>query len=141
MDTDKAMVEAGDDRYGGPEDFDPTSGEYKAYGWAGNKTVPALLIILKDGSVPSINYCDLGSAYPGGSMFLPASPGCKGNVIRLRRVAGDDGVFMIVIEGIRLWRVWELVMGHKTPWIRELPERVDFVDGDSPVIWSVALSP
>ncbi len=59
-------------------------------------------------------------------MFLPSAPGCKGNVIRLR-IAGDDGVFMVVIEGLRLRRVWELIMAHKTPWIHELPAELDFI--------------
>ena len=103
----------------GPECYDAGSSDYKAFGWAGNKTMPALIVILKDGSARAINYCDLATACPGGSMFLPSAPGCKGNVIRLL-VAGVDGAFLIVIEGRRLWRLWELIMGHKTPWIHEL---------------------
>jgi hypothetical protein len=126
------------DTRGGPESFEPGSGDYKAYGWAGNKTLPSLLIIFKDGSEGGINYCDLASAYPGGSMFLPSAPGCRGNVIRLR-VAGDAGVFMIAIEGVRLRRVWELIMGHKTPWIHELPAGQEFGRGDEPVIWTITI--
>jgi hypothetical protein len=122
---------------GGPECFDPESSDYKAFGWAGNKTVPALIIILKDGSSPVINYCDLASAFPGGSMFLASAPGCMGNVIRLL-VAGVRGVFMIVIEGVRLWRVWELIMGHKTPWIREMPGGMGFGGDCDPVIRSIS---
>ena len=72
-------------------------------------------------------------------MFLPSAPGCRGNVIRLR-VAGDAGVFMIAIEGVRLRRVWELIMGHKTPWIHELPAGLEFAHGDEPVIWSIAFN-
>ncbi len=124
---------------GGPETFDPESTEYKAFGWAGNVTLPAFSIILKDGSALAVNYADLASAHQGGSVFLPSAPGCKGNVIRLR-IAGDDGVFMAVLEGLRLWRVWELIMAHKTAWIRELPERMDFVGGNEPVIWTIALA-
>jgi hypothetical protein len=127
----------GGDPGGGPEAFDPDSTDYKAFGWAGNLTLPSLIIILKDGSEYGINYCDLASACPTGSMFLPSAPGCKGNVIRLR-VAGDDGVFMIVIEGIRLRRVWELIMAHKTPWIHELPERIGFGGDSEPVIRSIS---
>ena len=48
-----------------------------------------------------------------------------------------DGAFTVVIEGVRLRRVWELIMGHRTPWIHELPPGVDFVGKDEPVIWSV----
>jgi hypothetical protein len=126
----------GDNPGGGPEFFDPESADYKAFGWAGNKTLPSLIIILKDGNEHAINYCDLGSACPGGSMFLPSAPGFKGNAMKLR-VAGDDGVFLIVIEGLRLRRVWELIMGHKTPWIQELPARMAVVDQTGPVIRSI----
>jgi hypothetical protein len=125
-----------DDPGGGPEFFDPESADYKAFGWAGNKTLPALIIILKDGTEYAINYCDLASAYPGGSMFLPSAPGFRGNVMRLR-VAGDDGAFIIVIEGVRLRRVWELIMGHKTPWIHELPSGFAAVRDGEPVIRSI----
>jgi hypothetical protein len=115
------------------------STDYKAFGWAGNKTLPSLVVILKDGSEYGINYADLGTAWPHCSMFQPSAPGFTGNVIRLR-IAGDDGVFMVVIEGVRLRRVWDLIMGHKTPWIHELPA-VDFGGGDDPIIWSVAFTP
>lgn len=120
----------------GPETFDPASTDYKAFGWAGNKTLPSLIVILKDGSEYGINYADLGTAWPHCSMFQPSAPGFTGNVIRLR-VAGDDGVFMVVIEGLRLRRVWDLIMGHKTPWIHELPAGMDFVGSDDPVIRSI----
>jgi hypothetical protein len=124
---------------GGPEAFDPESTDYKAFGWAGTVTLPAFSIILKDGSALGVNYADLASAHEGGSVFLPSAPGCKGNVIRLR-IAGDDGVFLIVLEGCRLWRGWELLMAHKTPWIRELPQRLDLVGGNEPVIWTITFA-
>jgi hypothetical protein len=126
----------GGDPGGGSESFDPESPDYKAFGWAGNATLPAFSIILKDGSALGVNYADLASAHQSGSVFLPSAPGCKGNVIRLR-VAGDAGVFLVVLEGLRLWRVWELIMSHKTSWIRELPERMDLVGGNEPVIWTI----
>ena len=128
-----------DDPQGGPESYDPASGDYKAYGWAGNRTLPSLIIIFKDGSEGGFNYCDLASAHPGGSMFLPSAPGHKGNVIRLR-IAGDDGPFMTVLEGLRLRRVWELIMAHKTPWIHELPAGLDLPGGNEPVIWSAGFT-
>jgi hypothetical protein len=127
---------AGNDPAGGPESFDPASADYKAFGWAGNKTLPALIFILKDGSEYGINYGDLASACPGGSMFLPSAPGSKGNVIRLR-VSGDDGPFLAVAEGLRLRKVWGLIMAHKTPWIHELPASLAVVRDDEPVIWSI----
>src|SRR5262245_61357111 len=40
----------GDNPGGGPEFFDPESADYKAFGWAGNKTLPSLIIILKNGT-------------------------------------------------------------------------------------------
>jgi hypothetical protein len=130
----------GDEPGGGTESFDPECPDYKAFGWAGNKTLPSLILILKDGSSLGINYGDLASACRDGSVFLPSAPGSKGNVIRLR-VAGDDGVFLVLLEGGRLWRVWELIMAHKTPWIRELPEGMDFVVGADPVIRSIIINP
>jgi hypothetical protein len=117
----------------GPESFDPENADYKAFGWAGNKTLLALVVILKDGTECAINYCDLASSHPGGSVFLPSAPGFRGNVIRLR----DDGVFAIVIEGLRLRRVWELIMGHKTPWIHEFPASMGAVRDGEPVIRSI----
>jgi hypothetical protein len=132
--------EAEDGAEGGPEDFDPLSGDYKAYGWAGKVSLPSLLLILKDGTECGINYADLASAYPGGSLFLPSSPGCKGNVIRLR-IAGDGGVFMVIIEGVRLRRLWSLIMTHRTPWIHELPAGMEFTGSAEPVIWSISFQP
>src|SRR5205085_1914267 len=132
-----APKDDGDDPGGGPESFDPESTDYKAFGWAGHKTVPTLRIILKDGSEWAIVYAHLDSSPANGSRFVPAPPGRKGNLVVLR-VAGHDGVFLVEIEGVRLRRVWELIMGHRTPWIHELPPGVDFVGKDEPVIWSVA---
>src|SRR5438093_11373720 len=102
---------------GGPESFDPECPDYKAFGWAGNKTLPSLRIILKDGSEKACLYAHLDSECPAdGCEFIPSAPGRKGNVIRLR-FAGQCSVFMVIIEGVRLRRVWELIMGHQTLWI------------------------
>jgi hypothetical protein len=119
---------------GGPEDFDAESGEYKAFGWAGNKSQTTLIIILKDGTELGFNYADLATSYPNGSMFLRKAPGRKGNVIRLL-VHGDEGLFAVILEGIGLRQVWGLVMQHRTPWIHELPEGATPVPGE-PVIRS-----
>ena len=121
---------------GGPEFFDAEDAEYKAFGWAGNKTLPTLRVIFKDGSEWAIVYAHLDTHPVQGSRFLPSSPGRKGNLILLR-VAGHEGGFLVEIEGIRLRRVWELLMGHLTPWIHELPPGVDFMASEEPVIWSV----
>jgi hypothetical protein len=125
---------------GGPESFDPEGTDYKAYGRAGNKTMPTLRVILKDGSEWPIVYAHLDTHPLDGSRFLPSLPGRKGNVMRLR-VAGQSGVFLVVIEGVRLRRVWELIMGHQTPWIHELPPGAEFVRDGEPVIWSVTAGP
>jgi hypothetical protein len=121
---------------GGPEDFDAEGGDYKAFGWAGNQAQPTLIIILKDGEELSFTYADLATAHPGGSMFLRAAPGSRGNVIHLL-FHGDDGLFVVALEGIRLRQVWGLLMRHQTPWIQELPEGAESARGE-PVIRSVA---
>lgn len=121
---------------GGPEFFDPESPDYKAFGWGGNKVVPTLRVIRKDDSEWPIVFAHLDTNPLNGSEFLPRPPGRKGQLIFLR-VVGNDGVFMIVIEGIRLRRVWELIQGHLTPWIRELPDGGAVFADDEPVIWSV----
>lgn len=125
---------------GGPESFDPESTDYKAYGRPGNKTIPSLRIILKDGSERGGHYADLATAYPGGTEFVPAAPGGKGNVIKLL-FAGQGCPFQVIISGIRLRRVWELIMGHLTPWIYELPPGAGFVGDDEPVIRSITFEP
>jgi hypothetical protein len=122
---------------GGPESFDPEDADYKAFGWAGNKTLPSLRIILKDGSEKGCLYSHLDSECPvDGCEFIPSAPGRKGNVIRLR-FAGHSSVFMVIIEGVRVRRVWELLMAHQTPWIRELPTDVDFKNDNEPVMKSI----
>lgn len=121
---------------GGPESFEPEGTNYKAFGWAGKKTLPTLRVILKDGSEWPIVYAHLDTNPISGSQFLPRPQGRKGNLIFLR-VAGHDGAFMIIIEGVRLRRIWELIMSHQTPWIHELPEGADFVGENDPVIWSI----
>ena len=47
---------------------------------------------------------------------------------------------MTVLEGLRLRRVWELIMAHKTPWIHELPAGLDLPGGNEPVIWSAGFT-
>ncbi|HZW29711.1 MAG TPA: hypothetical protein VFF52_03335 [Isosphaeraceae bacterium] len=42
-----------------------------------------------------------------------------------------------MIEGLRLRRVWELIMGHQTPWIHELPADAPFLGDNDPVIRSI----
>jgi hypothetical protein len=130
----------GGDPGGGPESFDPDSTDYKAYGRPGNKTLPSLRIILKDGSEVCFPYFDLASAYPGASEFVPAAPGGVGNVIKLR-FSGQGCPFLAIIEGIRLRRVWELIVGHLTPWIYELPPGAAFVGDDEPVIRAITFEP
>jgi hypothetical protein len=124
-----------------PESFDPESTDYKAYGWAENKTLPSLRIILKDKSEKGLLYAHLDSECPvDGCEFIPSAPGRKGNVIRLR-FAGHTSVFMVIIEGIRLRRVWELIISHQTPWIHELPTDVDFINDKEPVVKSITFKP
>ena len=118
---------------GGPEHFDAESGDYKAFGWPGNKAQPSLI---KDGAELGFNYADLATAYPGGCMFVRSAPGRKGNVIRLL-FHGDAGLFAVVLEGIGLRPIWGLLMGHRTPWIHELPDGAEFGHGE-PVIRSVS---
>ena len=118
----------------GPESFDPESRDYKAHGFVDGKPVPTLRFILKDRSERAFSYAHLDSAYPGGCEFIPSAPG-KGNLIKLR-FAGHSKVIMVIIEGVRLRRTWELIMNHQTPWVHELPADVDFEGNDAPVIKS-----
>jgi hypothetical protein len=120
----------------GPESFDPAGTDYKAFGWASNKTVPTLLLIFADGREKAVVYGQLDSDPDNGSEFLPSAPGQKGSVLRLR-VAGSARVFFVVIEGAVVRHVWELIMAHKTPWIRVLPPGGVPTRGE-PVIWSIA---
>lgn len=121
---------------GGPESFDPASSDYKAFGRAGNKTLPTLRVIKGDGTEWPIVYAHLDTNPLNGSQFVPKLPGKEGNIIFLR-VAGNDGVFMIAIKGIRLRRIWELIMSHQTPWIHERAEGEIFTGGTDAVIWSI----
>lgn len=132
-----AATPAGDaEPAGGPESFDPESGDYKAFGRAVGGMVPTLRIILKDDSEWPIVYAHLDTNPLAGSRFLPTVPGRKGNLILLR-VAGHDGVFLVAIEGVRLRRVWELILMHRTAWIRELPPDAQLIGDKEPVIWSI----
>lgn len=115
----------------GGEFFDPTSRDYKAFGWAGNKTLPSLRFILKDGRQPCGFYHHLDSRYPDGCEFIPSAPG-KGNVIRLRYV-GASSAFSVTLEGRNLRRGWELIVSHSTPWVREYPSDMDTL-GDAAIV-------
>jgi hypothetical protein len=125
---------------GGTEFFDPDNADYKACGWAGNKGQASLRVIRRDGSENGLLYADLDTAYPGGSEFTPMAPGRKGNVITLR-FAGRAAPFLVIIEGLRLRRVWELIMTQRTPWIHELPTDVGFTGPEEPVIRSITFKP
>lgn len=121
---------------GGVETFDPGASDYKAYGRADNLTLPSLRLIFKDGSEKACLYSQLDSnGLRDGCEFLPSADG-RGNVIRLR-FAGHSAVFLVIIEGLRLRRVWELIMAHQTPWIQELPADAPFQGGNDPVIRSI----
>jgi hypothetical protein len=98
--------------------------------------VPSLRLILKDGSSKAIVYAHLDSHDPGGCEFILSAPGGTGNVIKLR-VDRHSRVFMVIILGVRLWRVCELIMDHKTPWIHELPTGLAFGCDNQPVIKSI----
>jgi hypothetical protein len=37
--------------------------------------------------------------------------------------------------------MWELIIGHRTPWIHELPTAVNFARDDEPVIRSITFKP
>jgi hypothetical protein len=68
------------DPVGGPESFNPDSSDYKAYGWADNRSLPSL-------------------------------------------------------------RVWELIVGHRTPWIHELPTQAYFAREDKRLIHFIIFKP
>jgi hypothetical protein len=124
----------------GPESFDPDSTDYKAYGWVVHRTLPSLRVIRTGGSECCFHYADLDTAYPGGSEFVPTALGGKGNVITLC-FAGRSVPFLVTLEGVRLRQVWELITGHCTPWIHELPTAVSFTRPDEPVIRSITFTP
>lgn len=123
----------------GPESFDAASDDYKAYGWGGGRPHASLRLIFKDGSEKAIVYGHLDSHPLAGSEFLPALPGRKGNLIRLR-ISGQNCVFLVVIAGLFLRRVWELILLHQTPWIHELPAEAVALRPGEPVIWSIGFA-
>jgi hypothetical protein len=126
---------------GDPESFDPDSADYKAYGWASNKTQPSLRVILRNGAECYLPYADLEpAAYPGGCEFVPSAPGRTGCVIILR-LGGRGAPFVVIIEGLRLRRVWELICGHRTAWIHEAPAATRFQSDTEPVIRSITFKP
>ncbi len=100
-----------------------------------DKAVGGTGVILKDRSERACPYAHLDSDYLGGCQFIPFAPG-KGTVIKLR-FAGQSRVFMVVIEGLRLRRVWKLIMNQQTPWVHELPADVDFHGGNEAVVKSI----
>ena len=119
----------------GPERYDPTRKDYKAFGWAGNSTVPSIRFIAKDQSERAFSFTHLDSHEPGGCEFIPSERG-RPNVIRLR-FAGASSVFMVFIEGRNLHRGWELIIGHQTPWVAEYPGDMDTLGNDEPVVKSI----
>jgi hypothetical protein len=131
--TDFSMEPAGFDA------FDAESTDYKAYGRAGNRTLPSLRFILKDKSERACCYAHLDSHYPGGCEFIPSAPG-TGNVIKLR-FAGQAAVFMVIIEGRNLRRLWELIQGHLTPWVHVYPSDIDVEEKRAAVVKSITFTP
>lgn len=107
----------------GPEVYDPDRKDYKAFGWAGNRTVASIRFIHKDQSEIGCSFAHLDTHYPGGCEFIPSAPR-RGNLIRLR-FAGASVTFMLEIEGRNLRRCWELIMGQQTPWVAEYPADMD----------------
>jgi hypothetical protein len=123
----------------GVESFDPGSTDYKALGRVGSRTVPSLRFIRKDKSEIGCSYGHLDSRHPGGCEFIPSGAG-KGNVIRLR-FAGAEGAFSVVIEGRNLRHVWEMIMGHMTPWVHEYPADIDTEGEKATVVKSITFPP
>lgn len=121
-----------------PDRFDPDSSSYKAFGRASNKTLPSLRFILKDKSERGVSYAHLDSLCPDGCEFIPSMPG-KGNVVKLR-FAGAATPFMVVMEGRYLRRLWELVMGHLTPWVHEYPADMHTEGENVPVVTSITFN-
>ena len=119
----------------GPESFDPDSREYKAYGRSSNKPVPSLRFIRKDPSEFGVSYGHLDTHHPEGCEFIPSAPG-KGNIIRLR-FAGASVSFIVTLEGRNLRRLWELFMGHLTPWVHEYPAAIDTLAGEATVVKAI----
>jgi hypothetical protein len=128
------MPEVGGDP--APESYDPKRKSYRAFGHnPGNRTLPSLTLVLKDGSQRAFPNAHLDSHYPGGCEFIPSAPG-RGNVIRLR-YAGANVSFMVELEGRNLHRVWELIMAHTTPFVVEYPADMDVLGEDEAVIKAI----
>ena len=137
----KTRSEAGRiDAGGGPECYDPETNGYQAYGRPGLETRRSLHVILRDGSAGCFQYADLESSYPNGCQFRPSAPGGEGDVITLR-FGTRSGSILVILNGLRLRRVWQLLMEHMTHWIRELPTEIGLPEEDVPVIRSITLRP
>ena len=47
---------------------------------------------------------------------------------------------MVIIEGRHLRRLWELVMGHLTPWVYEYPADMDTEGKDETVVTAITFT-
>ena len=119
----------------GPEEFDPDSRDYKAFGRSISRSLPSLRFILKDQSERACCYAHLDSHHPDGCQFLPSLPG-KANVIKLR-FAGASVAMTVTIEGRHLRPLWELIVGHATPWVHEYPAAMDTEGKGVPVVTAI----
>lgn len=120
----------------GPAFYDPASSAYKAYGAADSGPWVSLMVILRDGSATYCQYAHMESAYPDGNTFTPSAAGRPHDVITLR-FGCRSGSFLVIIKGLRLHRMWELLMGHDTHWICELPAHLTVAGDHAAVIRSI----
>jgi hypothetical protein len=134
-----AKVFVTDDKPDTPRDdeldaYHPDGQDYRACGRVGNRILPSLRFILKDGSEQHAAYAHLDTRRPEGSEFIPSVTG-KGNVIRLR-FAGASSALLVEITGRNLRLVWMRIIEHLTPWVHEYPGAIDALGELEPVISS-----